>query len=1101
MRTCFLRASAGLQALAVLGAGTAAGLFIAAPASAQDYTSGAIIGTVTDSGGHTVAGATVNLRSLAQNQSRSFVTNSSGIFTAAGLTPGTYQITVGANGFRPYTDTLTITAAQQSQVTVGLVSVTQTSTITVTGRRLRQVATQATTGLNVDVAAVNANAPIAHNITAITLLAPTAQRGVTGFGDVPSIGGSSVAENAYYINGLNITNPDTYVGSARVPFYFYKNVDIQTGGYPAEFGRATGAVVNATTKQGTNDPFIALHLDWQPSGLEGFSPNTGLASGPSNIGRMSKTDSKQLTLEGGGAIIPDHLFVYGLIEPQRNTTEFASSTTFTREKNNDPFWGAKVDAYITPTQHAEFTIFDTRSTTTETAYHFTPNSTFTGGTIGSVQGVEKLRSGGLNWVGRYTGDVTDWLTLSGAYGVSKDAGDTLPANTTAYYVEDRRPENSCGGCTLVVSADQPFSGQTTDETRRRFYRGDADIRFTALGQHHVRLGFDNEDLSETKVTQLNGTLPILYRYRPAGVQLIYEHLGGNVSGTDTAYYAEDSWSTPLTGLTINFGIRDDVFKQYDLSGNQYINFKNNLGPRAAFTYTPPNLEKFKFFGSYGRYFIPPAMNLGFRGRDDYWAEYFAYPGSTGRATGAVRSGFTFDPNTGLPLQPLGPAITTLAGSGYAHACPNDISSAPGNPINGAATCIVFGGNVQNPALAKVAPGTKATYEDEFILGTRYQANSLLSFGIQGTYRKLARVSEDTDFSPLLADYFCGAAHFDAQRCDFYSNNSSYYIWNVGKSSLTLNDWVSALKGVANPVTLTGLKFPKPQRTYEAIVFDFNRADDGRWMASGSVTWSRLRGNTEGTVKSDAGNGAQTDAGSTQDFDYLGLTDYSYGYLPNDHRWQFKVFGAYHFNKMFSIGANVFVQSPMHGSCEGIHPTDPYAAGYGASSFYCGTGLTTISGTPTYTNQVPSPRGTGWTSDWMKQIDLSARVNIPLGPTDARKLVLRADVFNVFNSHAVIQKYAQQEQSSNGNGTYVADPLYLSPLYYQSPRLVRLGLDVIWGGHAALPPAPPPPPPPPPPAPAPTQTCADGTVILATGACPVPPPPPPPPPPPAPERGE
>ena len=48
--------------------------------------------------------------------------------------------------------------------------------------------------------------------------------------------------------------------------------------------------------------------------------------------------------------------------------------------------------------------------------------------------------------------------------------------------------------------------------------------------------------------------------------------------------------------------------------------------------------------------------------------------------------------------------------------------------------------------------------------------------------------------------------------------------------------------------------------------------------------------------------------------------------------------------------------------------------------------------------------------------------------------------------------------------------------------------------------PPPPPPPPPPAPPPaTQTCPDGSVILATDACPAPPPPPPPPPP-EPERG-
>jgi OmpA-OmpF porin, OOP family len=57
--------------------------------------------------------------------------------------------------------------------------------------------------------------------------------------------------------------------------------------------------------------------------------------------------------------------------------------------------------------------------------------------------------------------------------------------------------------------------------------------------------------------------------------------------------------------------------------------------------------------------------------------------------------------------------------------------------------------------------------------------------------------------------------------------------------------------------------------------------------------------------------------------------------------------------------------------------------------------------------------------------------------------------------------------------------------------------ITYNFYSPPPPAPPPPPPPPPP-PA-TQTCPDGSVILATEACPVPPPPPPPPPP-APERG-
>ena len=74
-------------------------------------------------------------------------------------------------------------------------------------------------------------------------------------------------------------------------------------------------------------------------------------------------------------------------------------------------------------------------------------------------------------------------------------------------------------------------------------------------------------------------------------------------------------------------------------------------------------------------------------------------------------------------------------------------------------------------------------------------------------------------------------------------------------------------------------------------------------------------------------------------------------------------------------------------------------------------------------------------------------------------------------------------------------------YQKYGRRWMLGASYKFGARAAPPPPPPPPAPPPPPPPAPpaTQTCPDGSVILATAACPVPPPPPPPPAP-APERG-
>jgi hypothetical protein len=65
-----------------------------------------------------------------------------------------------------------------------------------------------------------------------------------------SVGGSSVGENSYQINGLNITNFRNGVGSTWVPFEFVDEVQVKTGGYEAEFGRSTGGVVNMVTARG-----------------------------------------------------------------------------------------------------------------------------------------------------------------------------------------------------------------------------------------------------------------------------------------------------------------------------------------------------------------------------------------------------------------------------------------------------------------------------------------------------------------------------------------------------------------------------------------------------------------------------------------------------------------------------------------------------------------------------------------------------------------------------------------------------------------------------------------------------------------------------------
>ncbi len=1005
-----------LSTLAVPALVATVAAFVPASADAQDYTSGAIIGTVTDAKGAPVAGAAVSLTSKAQGQTRTLTSDANGRFTATGLPAGEYDVTVTANGYTQYKGTASIVVAQETKISYALQEVGSTQTVVVRGHRARQDFTKTTTGLTVDLDTLTSQEPIARSITAVTMLAPTAVHGVQGFGDVPSLGGSSVAENAYYINGLNITNPDTYVGSAKVPFDFYKTVQVQTGGYAAEFGRATGGVINAVSKSGTNEFMFAVHGNYAPQDWAGTSPDTA-----TDVGKDTKTGDEELSFEVGGPIIKDHLFAYGMYEANRHSsTEGEEAGVYETKKATDPFYGAKIDGYITPTQHLELTYFTTKTTTYANDYTYDPST----GAVGDFTGLEKLQTGGENWVAKYTGKVTDWFTLSGAYGISKDANDTLPDDPTAYYVLDfRSSTTSQHDGNFVQLSKQPFQQNEVDDTERKFYRIDGDMVFNVWGHHHVRFGLDNEDNSETKVLANNGALPIYIRYDDTGIRYRYERLGGAVSGKDDAFYIQDSWDV-TQNLNLQIGIRDDEFEQSNLSGQKYLSLKNNWGPRIGFSWDPTGEQKFKIFGNFGVYYIPPAMNMGFRGKDLYFQEYFAYPTGTTAADAAA-----YQPGAdGLPTT-VGAARDGKAGS---SSCPVDLSAAPGHPVNSDSACGIFGAGIQDPAIAKLAIGTKASHENEFILGGSWKIDDLWSVGVTASYRQLKEVSEDTDFAPILYNHYqCGAAGQTASdaACDWYGNNSAYYIWNPGKKTQTLVDWYGALSGQKNLVTLTAadLPFSKPKRAYQALVFDFKRAFDGKWGIQGSLTLSKSWGSTEGTVKSDAGVSAQDDAGSTQDFDYYGLTEYNSGLLPNHHGYVFKTWGSYALTPDFLVGAAAMLQSPMHGSCEGISPDDPIAAQYGASSFFC--------------SGIPTGRGKGFKTDWVKNIDLSMRYTVPEHYAMGGKLVLRADIFNLFDGKAVLERYNQHDLGPDP--TSQNDPNYLQPTYYQQPRYVRIGFDLTY----------------------------------------------------------
>ena len=268
--------------------------------------------------------------------------------------------------------------------------------------------------------------------------------------------------------------------------------------------------------------------------------------------------------------------------------------------------------------------------------------------------------------------------------------------------------------------------------------------------------------------------------------------------------------------------------------------------------------------------------------------------------------------------------------------------------------------------------------------------------------------------------------------DIWSGYHQYVIANPNRDiEITLSD---PINGEATPRTVTlnaeDIGIPSATRKYDAVEFTFDRAFDGVWSLRGSYTWSKSRGNVEGFVQSDF---SQSGTGLTRDFDQPDLMEGAYGKLPNHRAHQFKVWGAYQVTNALLLGFNASLSSPRHYGCIGNSRGgfDGTNLGYyyGAWSQYCLGRL--------------QPRGTGFDgaglkSDWIKNVDVSVRYDIDLPVMG--KATLRADVFNLFNFKGVSDVDQIGELDFNSDALR---PEYGSPIGYQRPRYIRLGLDLVF----------------------------------------------------------
>ncbi|WP_419254456.1 TonB-dependent receptor [Caulobacter sp. ErkDOM-YI] len=1034
---------AGLASIATPLAITAFATAIPTIASAQDYTSGLLSGTVLDASGAPVAGAAVTVKSNAQGFTRAFTTDANGSFRSPALPAGSYSVSIAKDGFQTTNDgALSVRAGGEAGYSFTLASADATvSEVVVTATANPQLDfSQTTTGLSIDVEDLQKQVPVGRNITALTLLAPgTVEGSSTNFRGQTSISGASVAENAFFLNGLNITNFDNYIGASTVPFEFYKSVEVKTGGYAAEYGRATGGIVNAVSKSGSNDFMFAVHGNWTPDKLESSQKDTYLTRG-----KLRKTNNKDIVFEAGGPIIEDRLFFYGLAQLRDNESVAASKAagSYNIDSGKDPFYGIKLDGYITDRQHLEFTLIDTQRNTKRKSYNYIYSPTGTADTIGAELPGTRFEDGATSYVAKYTGSFTDWLTLSAAYGLNKDRNATKSALSGSPLVQSSiRAGTPAATATRRVSFQNTASQDAPRTTTREFYRADADIYVSLLGDHHIRAGFDREDLTLIHQSQRNGGGNYVYREGsatdPRGIPAGRFYLdvrtfigGGSYTAKNEAIYLQDSWDV-LPNLTLNLGVRRDKFQNRGIDvggvkGGVFVNFDNEIAFRLGATWDPTNDGTNKIFANYGRYYLPVATNTSYRQASAILDESAFFllpagfqlynPGTTTVNTAMV------NPISGLPLAGIGTQITTANSPGFATAAiclPGGVGAA------GLRGCTVRNNGTIQPFVSNISRNLKSTADDEYILGYEHRFDSLWKAGATLTFRKSLRAADDVAVDPAVQAY-CKAKGIVGCE-DVFSGFHQYTIINPGMAqTIVLSDPLPGETTVRTiDFTAEQLRYPSVDRQYIALQMQFERAFDGKWALNGSYTLSESKGNYEGYVKTDYAGG-QTDAGITADFDTPGLTEGAYGLLPNHRGHVFKMFGSYQVTDSFLVGANALVASGRKYGCMGFNPNDPVLNdAYGALSHYC--------------KGVSSPRGSVFTDPWTYRLDLSARYTVPsFGFLPENGLTLRADVFNVFNTRRTVESNEFGELDSGAENVN-----YQAPLSYMNPRSVRLGFDLVF----------------------------------------------------------
>lgn len=617
-------------------------LFPVSTVNAQARLTGADIqGVVSDQSAAVLPGAIVTVTNVDTNVSRSVTTDTGGRFYVAALPPGTYTVTATLAGFTTQTsENVVLQLGQSPNISFSLPVEGVTAAVTVSSAP--PLVETARTGVSsvIDQQQIETLPINGRNFISFSVITPgvtndrTPQQGASATSGL-SFGGQRARSNNIMVDGFD--NNDQVVGAVRATFSqeAVREFQVLTNSYSAEFGKASGGVVNIVTKSGTNDfsgnAFYyfrddALNTRGHFEKFDVFGDPVDLEKAPFN--------QKQWGGTVGGPIVRDRTFFFGsfektnidasnLVTIQPTAAALLNALGFQVELGNVPYAVertealAKVDHNWAP-GHSLVVRGSFADIENENIEPF-------GGTVARSRGAVQLRT---DWslAAAQTDILSDRLVNELRVQYAPQDQDILSLDPRCGGYCESEDE---GGPTLEIAGvasvgRQRFTPNPRENQRFQF----ANTVSYLTGSHHVKAGIEFNQIwtdrgalplhfggryifSAIPALGIGTALDALRRGLPAAYVQGYGDSRFPFDSSDLSLFVQDEWT--IGNLVLKPGLRyqrqywpDFQYDVSDVAGARfpyaYPDDSDNIAPRLSAAYDLTGDGRTPLHGSYGLYY-------------------------------------------------------------------------------------------------------------------------------------------------------------------------------------------------------------------------------------------------------------------------------------------------------------------------------------------------------------------------------------------------------------------------------------------------------------------------------------------------------------------